>query len=100
MNVEKQVSEKKMSFLERIKEHLLFALRLSDDRTVKLYNGYGNKSSCIIFGHTFRFGPIPRRRYRMNFLSNTLALLRLFMVKPVGGVTLVLKWEGKTFTTK
>lgn len=85
---------------KKLKEKLLFALRLSDKPNVKLYNGYGNESTCIIFGHVFSLSPLPRKRYRQNFLSNSLALLRLFIVKPVKDVNVQLSWENKIYTTK
>ena len=86
--------------LKSIKEKILFALRLSDQPQVKLYNGYGNQESCVIFGHVFSLSPLPRKKYRDNFLSNTLALLRLFLVKPVKQATLQLVWQNKLYTTK
>ncbi|MEO6584335.1 MAG: phosphatase domain-containing protein [Ferruginibacter sp.] len=86
--------------LYNIKEKFLLALRLTDDPIVKLYNGYGNNTTCIVFGHVFSFGPVPRKRYRKNFISNTLALLRLFMVKPASNAILQFVWEDKVYTTK
>lgn len=79
---------------------MLYAFRLSDQPQVKLYNGYGNASSCLIFGHVFSLSPLPRKKYRHNFLSNSLALLRLFIVKPVNQATVQLIWENKLYTTK
>ncbi len=86
--------------LKKIKEKILFALRLSDQPQVKLYNGYGNQQSSVIFGHVFSLSPLPRKKYRQNFLSNTLALLRLFIVKPLKQATVQLIWENKLYTTK
>lgn len=100
MNVELPTVTKKRSFLTYLKEKFLFALRLTDEPRVKLYNGYGNKTHCVVFGHVFSFGTVPRKRYRKNFLSNTLALLRLFMVQPVSGATLQFSCEGQVQTTK
>jgi phosphatidate phosphatase APP1 len=84
----------------KLKKKILFALRLSDQPQVKLYNGYGNRTTCVIFGHVFSISPLPRRRYRQNFLSNTLALLRLFIVRPVNNAGVQMKWENKSYTTK
>jgi phosphatidate phosphatase APP1 len=100
MNLKLTTGNKKKSFFQFIKEKFLFALRLTDEPVVKLYNGYGNKTNCIIFGHVFAFSPVPRRRYRKNFISNTLALIRLFMVQPVSGATMRFTWDNKTQTTK
>ena len=90
----------RVCMFKRIKEKILFALRLSDQPQVKLYNGYGNATNCVIFGHVFSLSPLPRRKYRQNFLSNTLALFRLFIVKPVKQVNVELVWENKMYTTK
>lgn len=98
MNLTPSVTKKK-SLIIYLKEKFLFALRLSHEPRVKLYNGYGNKTQCVVFGHVFSFGPVPRKKYRKNFLSNTLAVLRLFMVKPVSGATIQFCWEGNVQTT-
>jgi len=100
MDVKLNAVNQKKSFLYYLKEKFLFALRLTDEPRVKLYNGYGNRTQCFVFGHVLSFGPVPRRRYRKNFLSNTLAVLRLFMVKPVSGALLQFTWEGNVQTTK
>ena len=90
----------KKSLVNILKEKFLFSFRLTDEPRVKLYNGYGNKTQCVVFGHVFSFGPVPRKKYRKNFLSNTLALLRLFMVQPVAGANLQLTWNGEVYKTK
>ncbi|MEO5984549.1 MAG: phosphatase domain-containing protein [Ferruginibacter sp.] len=100
MDVETTVVPKKSSFFNDIKEKILLTLRLSDDPTVKLYNGYGNNDNCVVFGHVFSFGPVARKKYRKHFITNTLAVLRLFMVRPVKGAQLRFTWEGQTQTTK
>jgi len=100
MNVDLATVPKKRSLLYNIKERFLFALRLTDDRLVKLYNGYGNKEQCVVFGHVFSFGPVPRKKYRKHFITNTLAVLRLFMVRPVAGAQMRFTWEGVVQHTK
>jgi len=61
-------------------------LGLADRPVVKVYRGYSSGNQVVAYGHVLRLSPLPRRRYRHTVLSNTLALLRLFMVKPVPNV--------------
>ncbi|MGZ3957197.1 MAG: App1 family protein [Flavisolibacter sp.] len=75
-------------------------LGFSDQTTIKPYHGYGYNDCLTIQGHVFRFGPLPRKKYRRSFIRNTLALLRLFMVKPFGGAYLRLKCENEFHYTK
>lgn len=99
MNVEISRGAKKKSFVRKIKERVFTALRLTDDNVIKLYTGYGNKTHCFLYGHVLTFGPLPRKRYRDVFLINAFALLRLFMVKPLGGARLQLLWKDHTYIT-
>ncbi len=73
--------------------------RLTAQPTVKVYHGFGHENKLTIFGHVFKLSPFPRKQYRQSFLRNTLALLRLFLVKPFCGVQIQLEWKGKTFLT-
>ncbi len=88
---------KRKSLFSRIKNSFLEALRLTDKPLVKVYSGFGNDTHCYVFGHVFSFSPVPRKKYRQNFLSNTLALIRLFMVKPVSGAKVQFTWEEKVY---
>ncbi|MBA2422255.1 MAG: DUF2183 domain-containing protein [Chitinophagales bacterium] len=74
-------------------------LRLSSELTVKLYHGYGNAQHSIIFGHVLSLRPLSRKNYRKNFLINLLALIRLFIVRPVEGAQLRLR-SGKALITE
>ncbi|HVF82230.1 MAG TPA: phosphatase domain-containing protein [Flavisolibacter sp.] len=80
------------------KERLLNILRLTSNPTIKIYHGYGHEGSLTVFGHVFRLSPFPRKQYRQSFLRNTLALLRLFLVKPFAGIEVQLEWKGKTYS--
>lgn len=82
------------------KERFLNLFRLTGEPTIKLYHGYGHENKLTTFGHMFRLSPFPRKHYRQSFLRNTLALLRLFFVKPYAGVTIQLEWKGKTYEAK
>jgi phosphatidate phosphatase APP1 len=83
-----------------VKERFLNLFRLTAVPTVKVYHGYGHNNCLTVFGHVFRLSPFPRRQYRQSFVRNTLALLRLFFVKPFGGVEVELEWKGKVHKTK
>lgn len=83
-----------------LREKILNFFRLTATPTVKVYHGYGHENQLTVFGHVFKLSPFPRKQYRQSFLRNTLALLRLFLVKPYAGIDVQLEWKGKTFTTK
>lgn len=82
------------------KEKLLNWFRLTAQPTIKVYHGYGHENKLTVFGHVFKLSPFPRKQYRQSFLRNTLALLRLFLVKPFAGIDVQLEWKGKIHTTK
>lgn len=81
-----------------LKQWLLSLFRLTNEPTVKVYHGYGHNHCLTVFGHVFRLSPYPRKTYRQSFVRNTLALLRLFLVKPFAGVNVRLEWKGKMYT--
>jgi phosphatidate phosphatase APP1 len=83
-----------------IKQWLLNQLRLTDSPTVKVYHGYGHNNCLTVFGHVFKRSPFPRKRYRQSFIYNSLALLRLFLVKPFAGAEIQIEWKGKVHKTK
>lgn len=82
------------------KEHLYYWLRLTNNTTIKVYHGYGHAEQMTIYGHVFRSGPLPRTHYTRSIIKNTLALLRLFMVKPYPFATVQMEWEGQSYTVK
>jgi len=69
-------------------------LRLTNEPTVKVYHGYAHPGRMFIFGHVLSLSPLSRKKYRRNVWTNTLALLRSFMVKPVKGANVRLMWKG------
>jgi phosphatidate phosphatase APP1 len=73
---------------------------LTDLPAVKLYHGYGYSDQLTIHGHVFRLSPLPRTRYSKSVVRNTLALLRLFMVKPYEGVDVEMEWEGTVYKAR
>ena len=83
-----------------LKERVLSWLRLTDETIIKVYHGYGHAEQLTIYGHVLKFGPIPRKRYSQNVITNTLALLRLFMVRPYPKATVQMEWKGELFTAE
>jgi phosphatidate phosphatase APP1 len=80
------------------KTRLLNWFGLTNEINIKVYHGYGHTEHIVVHGHVFSLSPLPRTRYRKSALRNTLALLRLFFVKPVAGAQLQTEWEGKLYT--
>ncbi|MEO7264223.1 MAG: phosphatase domain-containing protein [Ferruginibacter sp.] len=89
----------KLSFFKQIKRRIFSELRLTNSPAIKLYTGFGNANECHIYGHVLSLGPLPRKKYRNIFLYNTLAVLRLFMVRPVANAEVQLEWEGINLIT-
>ncbi|HEY0680024.1 MAG TPA: phosphatase domain-containing protein [Chitinophagaceae bacterium] len=74
-------------------------LRLTNEITIKLYHGYGQSGRYVIYGHVLNLGPLPRKKFSGNVWKNTLALLRMFIVKPLERKSLQLEWDGEIFKT-
>lgn len=91
---------KNTGLMTRIKDRVLYWLRLTNQPVVKVYNGYGNKEHLVIFGHVLSLGPIPRKKFSGNIFTNTFALLRLFIVRPREEASVQLEWDGKMLHTK
>lgn len=85
----------KLTFWQKVRQKILLAFRLTEQPVVKVYHGYGNNKKVTVFGHVFQFSPIPRKHYSKNFLTNTFALLRLFIVRPYRSAHLKLQWNNK-----
>ncbi len=79
------------------RERLLHLLRITDHTIIKVYHGYGHAEQLTVYGHVLKFGPVPRKRYSQNIITNTLALLRLFMVKPYPKAQVQMEWNGEVF---
>jgi len=90
---------KNLSFYEKVKSKILLLFRLCNDPVVKVYHGYGTARLMIVFGHVFSLSPLPRKKYRKNFWTNTFALLRSFMVKRIPGAKVRLQWGNKIYET-
>jgi len=89
--------EKKLSFYEKVKRKMLLLFRLCNDPAVKVYHGYGTPTLMIVFGHVFSLSPLPRKKYRQNFWTNTFALLRSFMVVRIPDAMVRMQWGNKVY---
>ncbi len=66
---------------------------------IKVYHGYGHKHNMMLYGHTLQGKPIIRKYYGNNLFKNLYQLLRIFFVKPVGGIALTLSWGNQVLKT-
>jgi phosphatidate phosphatase APP1 len=89
----------KISFFDKLEKKVLNIFRLTNEPVVKVYHGYGNVSQMIVFGHVFSLSPLPRKRYRRNFWTNTFALLRSFMVVRIADAHVRMVWGGTVCET-
>ncbi len=78
----------------KINEWLLNKLHITRKPVIKVYNGYGDADMLLVYGHVLRQSPLPKRKFRKNFWSNSLSLFRLFMTEPVRHATVRLDWNG------
>lgn len=63
--------------------------------TVKVYHGYGHKNNLILYGHVLSGKPVIRKKYSNNAITNIIHLVRLFFVKPLPGVHVMLQWQNQ-----
>ena len=63
--------------------------------TVKVYHGYGHKDNLIAYGHVFAGKPTTRKKYSNNTITNIIHLVKLFFIKPLPGVQIMLQWQNQ-----
>lgn len=63
--------------------------------TVKVYHGYGHKDNLVVYGHVLAGKPAPRKNYSNNAVYNIIHLIKLFFIKPLPGVTVMLQWQNQ-----
>lgn len=83
-------------FIKRIKEQLFHWIRLTNRPVVKVYHSYGGNGQIVVIGHVLKTSPLPRVKHRRNFWTNTMALIRLFIVKPIPHAKVSLTFQGQT----
>ena len=82
------------------KEKFLNLFKLTAEPTIRVYYGFGHMDCLTIYGHVFKLSAFPRKKFRGGIIRNTLALLRLFMVKPYAGVKVQMEWKDKIYESK
>lgn len=101
MQVEKNIETiKPTKTSSSLKQKLLQWFRLTDLVMVKLYHGYGSENKFFIQGHVFSLSALPRKKYRNKLLVNLFSLMRLFIVKTVGGAAVQLHFGKNLFEQK
>jgi phosphatidate phosphatase APP1 len=90
-----RVMPSKPSLSARVKKFFLDWFRLSNAPAVKVYHAYGHARKVHVFGHVLALNPFPRKKYRRNIWTNTFALLRSFMVRPIPFAFVRLNWKGQ-----
>ena len=91
--------KKQPNLFKRIESWLFLQLHLSNSRTIKVYDGFGNKTHFFISGHALSLSPIGRKRYRNYVILNMLSLVRMFMVRPIKNARIEMEWEGEIYET-
>jgi phosphatidate phosphatase APP1 len=77
----------------KIKEWLFNKLHITRKPVIKVYNGYGDQDLLLVYGHVLRQSPLPKKKFKKNFWSNSMSLLRLFMVEPYPRAKLQMNWK-------
>jgi len=78
----------------KLKEWLFNKLHITRKPVVKVYNGYGDEDMLLVYGHVLRQSPLPKKKFKKNFWSNSMSLLRLFMTEPYRNVKVRMEWSG------
>ena len=94
------MKENKLSLYKKFKSAILYWFRLTNAPIIKVYNGYGTSKKVIVFGHVFKLSQLGRKKYRKKFITNTFAMLRLFMVKPYKKAFLKMEWQGVIYESQ
>ena len=90
----------KLSLRQKLQLKAFKIFRLQRGATLRLYNGFANHQSCYLYGHALSLAPVKKKHFRNFFLYNAIALLRLFMVRPIKNAIVILQWGDRIYTTK
>ncbi len=66
---------------------------------IQIYHGYGHMHDLVLYGHVLKGKPKQRGQLTRNIFANIAGLIRLFMVKPLAGVTVRLQWNDQVLET-
>ncbi|MFY7909985.1 MAG: App1 family protein [Emticicia sp.] len=67
--------------------------------TVKVYHGYGHQNNLVVYGHVLAGKSATSSKFSNNLLSNIIHLIKLFLVKPIPKVKVILQWQKQLFET-
>ncbi len=71
----------------------------SNNKTIKIYPGYGHTGDLVLYGHVFNNKPAQRYNYTNNILINIIHIVRLFFVNPLPFAKIELVWENQLLQT-
>ena len=66
---------------------------------IKVYHGYGHENDLIVFGHVLEASKSQQQTFTNSVLKNMVQLVKLFVVKPVGGIKVRLQWNNTLYET-
>lgn len=66
---------------------------------IKIYNGYGHSKNLVVYGHVLNRKPKKTNDFSNNGWKHTFSLLKLFLVRPIGGVRLRLQFYNQIIET-
>jgi len=84
----------------KLNEWLFNKLHITRKPVVRVYNGYGDEDLLLVYGHVLRQSPLPKRKFKKNFWSNSMSLLRLFMTEPYRRIKVQMDWHGVRLETE
>ncbi len=93
-------NKRRPNIITRLQQKLFLWLRLSVKPVVKVYQGYATAHHVMVMGHVLRLSPLPRKKYRGNIWTNSLALIRSFMVSPMANRIVIMQWQNITLETR
>jgi phosphatidate phosphatase APP1 len=60
---------------------------------VNVYHGYGYKDSLVVYGHVLARKFASQTTYTNSVVVNIISLIKLFFIKPLPKVNVLLRWE-------
>ncbi|WP_346237860.1 App1 family protein [Niabella insulamsoli] len=82
------------------KKLLIRKLKLINAPHLKVYKGFGNLDHCTILGHALLRSAPTREKFKNGVFSNTLSLLKTFMIKTMPDAPIEVEWQGKVYKTR
>lgn len=66
---------------------------------IKIYSGYGHSKNLVVYGHVLKRKPRALNDFGETGWRHTWSLMRLFFIKPIGGVRLRLHFYNQIIET-